>query len=122
MNRRHFLKHSAVSTLALSAWPGRAADPGGAKKRVDLGWPKRVSSSGGIYVDKKSRTDISDTQTATFEFPELNVVWTHEQGYISTTACILANLSMQLGRSLEWDPAAGRVVNDDPANGLLRRP
>ena len=33
-----------------------------------------------------------------------------EQGYISATACILANLSMSLGRSLEWDHAAGQVV------------
>jgi hypothetical protein len=45
-----------------------------------------------------------------------------EEGYISTTACILANLSMRLGRTLEWDQAAGRVVGDDEANGLLRRP
>ena len=44
---------------------------------LDLGWPSRISSSGGIYVDKKSVANISDTQTATFEFPELNVVWTH---------------------------------------------
>src|SRR5205814_9868290 len=45
-----------------------------------------------------------------------------EQGYISTTSCILANLSMQLGRSLAWDPASGRVLGDDEANRLLRRP
>jgi predicted dehydrogenase len=44
---------------------------------LDLGWPKRISSSGGIFMDKKSVANISDTQTATFEFPELNVVWTH---------------------------------------------
>src|SRR3954452_200775 len=44
---------------------------------LDLGWPTSVSSIGGIYVDKKSVANISDTQTATFEFPELNVVWTH---------------------------------------------
>ncbi len=181
---------------------------------LDLGWPKRITSSGGIFVDKKSRANISDTQTATFEFPELNVVWTHrtwgdapdpkypwaavfygdkgtlkasvngydffprgknestlkgealfeyekypedktekdlerhvasairghmrdwlaaiesrgrpvadiEQGHISSAACELANLSMQLGRSLEWDPAGGRVVNDAAANALLARP
>jgi predicted dehydrogenase len=180
---------------------------------MDLGWPKRVGSSGGIYVDKKSRANISDTQTALFEFPQLNVVWTHrtwgdapdpkypwaaifygdkgtlkasvnsydfyprgktestikgkallefekypedetekdlerhvasairghlrdllaamqsrgrpvadiEQGHISSTACLLANLSMQLGRTLEWDPAAGEVVRDAAANALLRR-
>jgi hypothetical protein len=45
-----------------------------------------------------------------------------EQGYISTTSCILANLSMRLGRSLEWDHAAGQVARDPEANKLLRRP
>jgi predicted dehydrogenase len=181
---------------------------------MDLGWPTSVGSIGGIYVDKASRANISDTQTATFSFPELDVVWTHrswgdapdpkypwaaifygekgvlkagvngydfyprgksestlkgeplfeydkfpedktekdlerhvasavrwhmkdllaniatrgkpvadiEQGYISTTACILANLSMQLGRSLKWDAAAGKIVGDDEANRLLKRP
>ena len=183
---------------------------------MDLDWPKRVTSSGGIFVDKKSKANISDTQTATFEFPELNVVWTHrtwgappdpdkkypwaaifygdkgtlktsvygydfypqgksestlngtplfeyekypedetekdlerhvssavrvhmknllanittrgkpvadiEQGYISTASCILANLSMQLGRSLTWDSVKGQVIGDDEANRSLRRP
>ena len=45
-----------------------------------------------------------------------------EQGHISSTACILANLSMQVGRTLEWDAALGRVVADDAANLALRRP
>jgi hypothetical protein len=45
-----------------------------------------------------------------------------EQGYISTTSCILANLSMKLGRSLTWDPVAGLVKDDAEANRLLRRP
>ena len=45
-----------------------------------------------------------------------------EQGYITTTACILANLSMQLGRSLQWDHVKGQVVGDPAANRLLRRP
>ena len=45
-----------------------------------------------------------------------------EQGYISSTSCILANLSQQLGRSLTWDPIAGRIAGDDSANKLLRRP
>ena len=44
-----------------------------------------------------------------------------EQGCISSVSSILANLSMQLGRSLEWDPLKGQVVNDDEANKLLRR-
>ena len=45
-----------------------------------------------------------------------------EQGYISTASCILANLAMKLGRTLTWDPQAGRVVSDDEANRLLSRP
>ncbi len=180
---------------------------------MDLGMPKRISSSGGILVDKNSKANISDTQSAIFDFGDLQVVWNHrtyghppdpqypwgatfygdkgtlkasvmsydfipfgkgeavhkdvtyeleeypedktekdlekhvapairvhmkdflsaiakrskpvadiEQGYISTTACILANMSMQLGRSLEWDHAKGQIVGDEEANRLLRRP
>ena len=44
---------------------------------LDLGWPTRISSSGGIFMDKASKANITDTQTATFEFPELRVEWTH---------------------------------------------
>ena len=171
-------------------------------------------SSGGIFVDKASKANITDTQTATFEFPDLRVHWTHrtwgdapdprahpwgatfygdkgtleasvmgysfyeqgkkepaihedvvyeldkfpedrtekdlerhvapairahmknfleaigsrqkpvadiEQGYMSTSACILANLSMRLGRTIQWDHARGAVVGDPEANALLRR-
>jgi hypothetical protein len=45
-----------------------------------------------------------------------------EQGHISSASCILANLSMKLGRTLTWDAAAGKVVGDDEANRLLARP
>jgi predicted dehydrogenase len=180
---------------------------------MGLGMPRRVSSTGGIFIDKASKANITDSQTATFDYDDLRVVWTHrtwgdppdpkypwgatlygdkgtlkasvmsydfvpqgggeavhkdvtyeleqypedktekdlerhvapairghmqdllanmksrgrpvadiEEGYISTTACILANLSMKLGRTLEWDQAAGKVVGDDEANRLLRRP
>lgn len=180
---------------------------------LDLGMPTRVSSTGGIYVDKASKANTTDTQTATFDFGDLQVIWTHrtygdppdpkypwgatfygdkgtlkasvmsydfiprgegtpihedvkyeleefpddktekdlekhvapairvhmkdflsaiasrgrpvadiEQGYMSTTACILANLSMKLGRSLTWDHQKGVVVGDEEANKLLRRP
>ena len=44
---------------------------------MSLGWPVRVSSAGGILVDKAAKANISDTQTATFEFPGVNVVWQH---------------------------------------------
>jgi hypothetical protein len=45
-----------------------------------------------------------------------------EEGYISTSSCILANLSMQLGRTLAWDARNGQVIGDEEANRLLRRP
>lgn len=44
-----------------------------------------------------------------------------EEGYMSTASCILANLSMELGRSLKWDGQAGRVMGDDEANIRLAR-
>ena len=180
---------------------------------LGLGWPKSITSSGGILMDKKSKANISDTQTITFDYGDLQVLWQHrswgdapdakypwaatfygdkgvlkasvmsydfipqgkgepvhrdvtyeleqypedktekelekhcapairghmkdllsciatrgrpvadiEQGYISSTACILANLSMQLGRTLAWDPIRGQVIEDGEANQLLRRP
>ena len=45
--------------------------------QMGLGWPTSVSSSGGIFVDKASKANISDTQTATFTFPEVPVIWQH---------------------------------------------
>ena len=44
---------------------------------LGLGWPKRVSSEGGILVDKQSKANISDTQTATFDYDDLKIVWQH---------------------------------------------
>jgi predicted dehydrogenase len=44
---------------------------------LDLAWPLHVSSTGGILIDKKSRANTSDTQTATFDFGNLQVVWQH---------------------------------------------
>jgi predicted dehydrogenase len=180
---------------------------------LGLGWPKRISSTGGIQVDKASKSNIPDTQSVTFDFGDLTVKWQHRtwgapadptypwgatfygdkgtlkesvfgydfipmgggtpihrdvtyeleqypedktekdlethiapatrghmrdflaaiasrgtpvadigEGYISTTSCLLANLSLKLGRTLTWDPQAGRVVGDEEANRLLTRP
>jgi len=179
---------------------------------LDLGWPKRISSSGGIRIFKGGASNITDTQVATFEFGDLDVVWTHrsysnppdpkytwgatfygeegtlkasvysydfepvrgtpvhkdvtyeleqypedkteprlekhcapairyhmqnflgaidsrgkpvadiEQGYISTACCLLANAALQVNRTLVWDPRKGRVIGDEEANRLLRRP
>lgn len=44
---------------------------------LDLGWPTSVSSEGGILVQKDAKANIPDTQTATFRFPEFEVLWTH---------------------------------------------
>ena len=44
---------------------------------LNLGWPKRISSTGGIYNDKTGKSNISDTQSALFEYDELNCVWQH---------------------------------------------
>ncbi len=48
-----------------------------ARWMLDLGWPKRIGSSGGIFMDRGSKANISDTQTATFEYGDLNMVWQH---------------------------------------------
>ena len=42
---------------------------------LNLGWPKSVVSTGGIYVDKTGKSNIADTQTAVFEYDGLNCVW-----------------------------------------------
>ena len=44
---------------------------------LDLGWPTRIHSEGGIYVQKEGKSNIADTQSAVFEYPEFNVVWQH---------------------------------------------
>jgi predicted dehydrogenase len=44
---------------------------------LGLGWPTRIASTGGILVDRQSKANITDTQTCTFDFPSLRVVWQH---------------------------------------------
>jgi predicted dehydrogenase len=44
-----------------------------------------------------------------------------EQGYISTSTAILANMAMDLRRPLNWDPVAQRVIGDEEANARLSR-
>lgn len=181
---------------------------------LKLGWPKKITSTGGIFVQKEGKSNIADTQTALFEYDGLNCVWQHrswgtpanpeypwsftlygdkgtliastmqydfipqdkdgqkihqdvvyekekypedlteerielnaapatrlhmldflaaiknktkpvadiEEGHISTASCILANLSMQVGRPLVYDPAKREVVGDAEATALLTRP
>src|SRR5437588_2126157 len=42
---------------------------------LDLGWPKRIASTGGILVEKESKANITDTQLATFDFGEVKIAW-----------------------------------------------
>lgn len=44
---------------------------------LDLGWPKSVSSVGGILIDKASKANITDTQSATFDYGNLKIIWQH---------------------------------------------
>ena len=44
---------------------------------LDLGWPRRISTTGGILVDKGAKANITDTQSATFDFGDVQVVWQH---------------------------------------------
>ena len=180
---------------------------------LDLGWPKRISASGGILMrDPESQVNTHDTQTALFDYGDVQVVWTQrnwgqnpdpdypwgatiygekgtlklsihsydfipkgkgepvhgkflderekypedlehketelfaapatrqhmrdflaarkngkrpvadiEEGHISSACCIMANLSMELGRSLQWDAEKGQVVGDEEANRRLAR-
>ncbi len=44
---------------------------------LNLGWPNRISSSGGIYVQQGGKSNITDTQTATFEYDGFDAVWQH---------------------------------------------
>ena len=44
---------------------------------LGLGWPQRIHSTGGIFVQKEGKSNISDTQTATFDYPDMSAVWQH---------------------------------------------
>lgn len=45
-----------------------------------------------------------------------------EQAHRSITVAHLGNISLRLGRDIQWDPAAERVLNDPEANAMLSRP
>lgn len=44
---------------------------------LDLGWPNKISSTGGILVQKDGKSNIADTQSAVFEFDDLSCIWQH---------------------------------------------
>lgn len=180
---------------------------------LGLGWPTRIGSSGGTFVQTASNATVPDTQTAIFSYPDFDCVWNHrtwgtpadpefpwafkifgekgtlagdvkkwvftpvdqdqptrrgdvvyereaypedltedrielhtapatrrqqldllsaietgsrpvadiEEGYISSASCILANLALDLGRPLSYDPLKREVKDDPAANRLLSR-
>lgn len=49
----------------------------GARWLLGLGWPNRITSTGGIYVQKEAKSNTPDTQSAFFEYDELTCVWQH---------------------------------------------
>lgn len=48
-----------------------------ARWMLGLGWPRRVSSSGGIFVQREGKSNITDTQSAVFEYEHFNCNWQH---------------------------------------------
>ena len=48
-----------------------------ARWMMDLGWPKRISSTGGNYFHKEGKPNIPDMQTATFDYGDLQITWQH---------------------------------------------
>lgn len=46
-----------------------------ARWMLELGWPERISSAGGILVDKASKANIPDTQCATFDYGDIQCNW-----------------------------------------------
>ncbi|MES2709937.1 MAG: Gfo/Idh/MocA family oxidoreductase [Verrucomicrobiota bacterium] len=97
---------------------------------LDLGWPSAISSTGGIFQDKASRANISDTQTATFAYPDLDVVWTHRSWGSSPDekypwAAIIygekGTLKLSVN-SYDFIPARGQTVHRDCVMELEQYP
>jgi predicted dehydrogenase len=45
-----------------------------------------------------------------------------EIGHRSVSVCHIGNISMRLGRPLQWDPVKEQFVGDDEANAMMSRP
>jgi predicted dehydrogenase len=180
---------------------------------LELGWPKSISATGGSLMRRpNSNINVHDTQTALFDYGDIQVVWNQrnwgenpdpkypwgatyygdkgtlklsvwsydffpkgggspehrdyvdereqypedlqhketeifaapgnrsnlknfmaarrsrerpvadiEEGFISSASCIMANLSMELGRSLRYDSPSGRIIGDEEATRRLAR-
>ena len=83
-------------------------------------FPEDVTEKGiEIHVAPATRAHMADFLAAIAEGrkPAADI----EEGYISTAACILANLACDLGRPLVYDPVAKVVSGDAAATALLKR-
>ena len=183
---------------------------------LGLGWPRAVTSSGGIHVHTDASANITDTQLAIFDYGDLEITWQHRtwglapnpdehwskqwgaiihggngtlrltsvdydfrsaddgghiqrdadnedidrsnrnldevdlgaapaerqhmrdflhaidrrenpvaviaEAHVSTACCVLANLSMELGRTLRNHPETRSIPDDAEATARLRRP
>ncbi len=44
---------------------------------LDVRYPRRIASTGGTFVQRKGRANISDTQTVTYDYGDQTVIWEH---------------------------------------------
>lgn len=44
---------------------------------LDVGWPGRITSTGGVFIDPDTHANVPDTQTALFEYENLTMTWQH---------------------------------------------
>jgi predicted dehydrogenase len=50
-----------------------------ARWMLKLGWPRRIASCGGLLMRKGGQSNIPDTQTVTFDFDNVKIVWQHRR-------------------------------------------
>ena len=48
-----------------------------ARYLMGFGWPRRVTSTGGIYVQKSAKANVPDTQTIDLDYGAFNLTWDH---------------------------------------------
>ncbi|HMC27521.1 MAG TPA: gfo/Idh/MocA family oxidoreductase, partial [Verrucomicrobiae bacterium] len=75
-----------------------------------------------VPLDKNAKPVHFDCYFEREKYPEDVTEADIEQGHISTATCILANLSMELGRPLRYDPKRRIVIGDPEATKRLQRP
>lgn len=46
---------------------------------LGLGWPKKITSAGGVFVDRQSASTIADTQSAIWEYDNLLMTWENRE-------------------------------------------